>query len=656
MAGCLAHGLYAVGGVGKPGLSEFFDEWVYTGLVAVATLICLLRAVLVRHERTAWTLIAFGLASWLAGDIVWTFKLSRLEEIPYPSVADALYVAGYPLLYAGIALLARARLRSTDRTVWLDGLIGASAVASVALAFLQPALAGTTEGDFTTVLVNLAYPLGDVMLLSLVVGAMALGGWRADAAWGLLAFGLLVTAIADAVYLKQEATTGFTSGTWPDTMWLLGSAAIAAAAWAPGARQAASTLLTRRQFVLPVFFACVAVVVQMYDHFERVSTPAIWLAGLTLVLVAVRMAIFFGKYATLLRHTRTEALTDPLTGLGNRRSLLRDLDVALERRDPRLLALFDLDGFKSYNDAFGHPAGDALLVRLGKKLSEAVEADGRAYRLGGDEFCILSALDLRSRGDLLAAASAALCEDGDAFTITSSHGAAVLPEETDEASDALRLVDRRMYAQKGTRDGSAEHQTSNVLLRTLHEREPKLGQHIESVALVAAKLARAVGLDGEAIDVVVRGAQLHDIGKMAIPDAILRKPEPLDEHEWDLIRGHTLTGERIVASAPALFPVAQLVRSSHERWDGDGYPDGLAGERIPQGARIIAICDAFEAMIEGRPWQPLKTPAAALAELRRCAGSQFDPELVDIFAEQVYPSLVSRDAAPPPPPAVAAPV
>ena len=134
-------------------------------------------------------------------------------------------------------------------------------------------------------------------------------------------------------------------------------------------------------------------------------------------------------------------------------------------------------------------------------------------------------------------------------------------------------------------------------------------------ANLAARLARCVGLNGEEVDVVLRGAQLHDVGKMAVPDAILRKPGPLDEREWKLMREHTLTGERIVASAPALLPVAKLVRSSHERWDGSGYPDGLAALEIPLGARIIAVCDAFEAMTEGRPWQKRKTPAEALDEL-----------------------------------------
>jgi len=211
-----------------------------------------------------------------------------------------------------------------------------------------------------------------------------------------------------------------------------------------------------------------------------------------------------------------------------------------------------------------------------------------------------------------------------------------------------------MYAQKGTRQGSAEHQTANVLLRTLHEREPELGVHIESVGHLAGKLARCLDLPGEDIDEIVRGAQLHDVGKMAIPDAILDKPGPLEEHEWKLMHGHTITGERIVASAPALLPVAKLVRSSHERWDGDGYPDGLAGEEIPLGARVITLCDAFQAMIEDRPWQKRRTPAEAMDELHRCAGTQFDAALVDVFATRVFPRLTESETdAIAPPPAVA---
>ena len=156
---------------------------------------------------------------------------------------------------------------------------------------------------------------------------------------------------------------------------------------------------------------------------------------------------------------------------------------------------------------------------------------------------------------------------------------------------------------------------------------------MEGVGEFAAELARRQGLDAEQIDVIGRAAELHDVGKMAIPDEILTKSGPLSVEEWDLMRTHTLIGERMLSVAPALAPVARLVRASHERWDGSGYPDRLRGAEIPVGARIIAICDAYEAMIERRPYRDSISPAEALDELRAHGGSQFDPRLVEMFVE-----------------------
>jgi HD-GYP domain-containing protein (c-di-GMP phosphodiesterase class II) len=144
-----------------------------------------------------------------------------------------------------------------------------------------------------------------------------------------------------------------------------------------------------------------------------------------------------------------------------------------------------------------------------------------------------------------------------------------------------------------------------------------------------------MGLEGEALEEVVRGAELHDVGKMAVPDEILHKPGSLTAEEWGFIRRHTIIGERILAAAPALTGVARLVRASHERWDGNGYPDGLEGGRIPLGARIIAVCDAFDAMTSERPYSKPMTAEDAVEELWRCAGGQFDPAVVAAFAAEV---------------------
>jgi diguanylate cyclase (GGDEF)-like protein len=331
---------------------------------------------------------------------------------------------------------------------------------------------------------------------------------------------------------------------------------------------------------------------------------------------------------------REQAMTDPLTGLGNRRRLTEDLTTAFDRgadRGPSVLLLFDLDGFKSYNDTFGHLAGDELLTRLGSRLRRAVDGVGRAYRLGGDEFCAHLDLEGGDPDALIGSAAAALTEYGAEYTVKASLGVVLLPREAGTALQALRLADERMYANKRSRSGDAGGQAGEVLLRTLRAKQLDLDEHSSNVAALAARVARRLGLTGEALNEVARAAQLHDVGKVGIPDAVLNKPRRLNDGEWELIRRHTVLGERILQGAPALRPVARLVRSSHERWDGSGYPDCLRGEEIPLGARIVAVCDAYEAMTSERAYRSAIPREIACHELRRCAGTQFDPAVVEAF-------------------------
>jgi diguanylate cyclase (GGDEF)-like protein len=332
------------------------------------------------------------------------------------------------------------------------------------------------------------------------------------------------------------------------------------------------------------------------------------------------------------RDLQTAATSDALTGLPNRRRLFTDLDRAAGRSGgtPAVLMLFDLDGFKHYNDTFGHLAGDALLARLGQALMRAVGRKGRAYRLGGDEFCVLG--DAGARAELELVTPIALAERGDGFAVTASYGAVVIPEEATDPRDALRLADQRMYAHKNSGRASAERQTADALLRALAERHPDLEDHLDGVAELAIAVGQSLGLEGEQLDHVRLAARLHDVGKVAIPDAIINKPGPLDDEEWAFMRRHTVIGERIIAAAPALGAVAKVVRASHERWDGGGYPDRLAGVDIPLGARIVAVCDAYDAIVADRPYRPGRSSAEALAELHRCAGTQFDPAAVEAFA------------------------
>jgi two-component system cell cycle response regulator len=298
--------------------------------------------------------------------------------------------------------------------------------------------------------------------------------------------------------------------------------------------------------------------------------------------------------------------------------------------------LFDLNGFKGYNDTFGHPAGDALLIRLATALDAAMtEQGGSAYRLGGDEFCVLAAVDPDNTTPIVAAASEALSEHGGGFSITASYGAILLPQDSQDVSEAMRLVDVRMYAQKTSARRSPDRQSRDVLLRAVHERNPELAQRHAEVARLVMAVAERMGYPHAEHTQLRQAAELHDVGKLGIPEEILHKPDSLDDEEWAFVRRHPLIGERIIGAAPALAAASKLVRSTHERFDGSGYPDGLTGEQIPLGARIIAVCDAFTAMTFPRPYAAQLTVPEAIAELRRCAGTQFDPAVVDLISEMV---------------------
>jgi diguanylate cyclase (GGDEF)-like protein len=336
---------------------------------------------------------------------------------------------------------------------------------------------------------------------------------------------------------------------------------------------------------------------------------------------------------------RQQAITDPLTGLGNRRKLSAELTERLAEAAgrPIVLMLFDLDGFKNYNDTFGHLAGDALLARLGAKLADAVAPDGTAYRLGGDEFCALLPAPTRTEDlhALVSQASGALAEQGETFSVKASCGAVLVPHEAATADYALQLADERMYARKRSRSGSAQEQAQEVLVRIMDAKQPDLHDHSTGVARLASAVGRRLGMNAEEIDELHRAAELHDVGKVAIPDAILNKPGKLDDTEWEFMRQHTILGERILSAAPALRPVAKIVRSSHERWDGGGYPDGLAGESIPLAARIVAVCDAYEAITSDRCYRKARSLEEARAELLRSAGNQFDPAVVEVFLDEL---------------------
>jgi diguanylate cyclase (GGDEF)-like protein len=588
-------------------------------------------------------------------------------EIPSP--ADGFYLAFYPAAYAGLVLLVRHHVRRLPATVWMDGAIEALAVAAVATAvvsrpILNDCCAGGGTGQVAT---DLVYPLADLVLLALVVAVFAVTRWRSGRAFGLLGAALAVAAVADGWFLYAQSTNTYVDGQPLDSLWLVAALLIAWAAWQPTSARGvgpgrdvphrAVTAVpdpeSRPQLAVPIASAMAALGLLVADHFTRLVDIAVALAAATLVVSLVRMGVSFWEHNRLLARTRAEAMTDALTGLGNRRRLLLDLDHELQaerRSSPCVLALFDLDGFKDYNDRFGHHLGDALLARLGQRLAATVDMSGECYRHGGDEFCVIlhgaadgdqehtsSSTAVRAR---LTPAMLALSTAGGAFTVGCSYGAVGLPEEGTTAVAVLQLADNRMYAHKADRySGQLDRNHGGREAIPPRGREAPIGPNLPSVTELAVAVGRRLGMNAREREDLRRAAAYRDIGKGAIPDDLLAEPNPLDPQAMAFVRLQSVAGERMLAAVPALRPAAPLVRSTHERFDGTGYPDRLAGDAIPLGSRIIAACHTLGSRVSGRPYRRAITLNGALIELAAGRGTRFDPKVIDALVAEVLSSL-----------------
>ena len=469
-AGVVAHGLHTGLGIGGDRLDDFFADWVYNGSIALAALACLLRAVLVAGGRAAWAVWAAALASWVAAELAWTTMYAELETPPYPSLADVFYLAFYPLAFVGLVLLLREHVRGLGASVWIDGVLAAMAAAALGATVLSDIVVGAVEGPAAQAATNLAYPLVDILLFGAVAGAFALWGWRLDWRWILIGTSFVLSAVADTVFLFKTANGTYLEGTLLDTLWPASVLLLGVAAWIRTRPRRAVDVEGRALFLVPATCGLVATALLAWDHVHRLNHLAVALALATLVGVVIRTGFTFRDNLGILDRSRRQAVTDELTDLGNRRRLLADLEADLRAGPPgrQVLLLFDLDGFKRYNDVHGHLEGDTMLARLGQALAAAAAPWGEAYRLGGDEFCVLAEIPTGGANALVDACNAALTERADGLEITASLGMAMLAEGT-TVSDVLRLADRRLYAGKLQRWLAGAGRAEELAGRTLND-------------------------------------------------------------------------------------------------------------------------------------------------------------------------------------------
>jgi two-component system, cell cycle response regulator len=436
------------------------DDGVYDVLMFGSAFAVIARAIAVKQQRAAWLAMGAGLLCWSLGELYFAlFVEGSSAASSSVSPADGFYLAMYPCLYVAIMLLLKAHMRDRRLSLWLDGLIAGLAAATLAAAVVLPPIVDQAHGDVASVAVALAYPIGDLLLLIFTIGALGITGWRPGRVWLLIAASMLLNAIADSTYLYQTATGSYRADSWVEVLWPAAAVLLAIAAWTPWPAPNRRRIEDWRLVTVPAISLLAALGVFVYGNLHhQLALGALILATATVLAVGARLMLTVRENLAMLAGSRRLARTDPLTGLSNRRQLMEDLEHACDAdraHEPWRLILYDLNGFKRYNDTFGHPAGDALLQRLSERLSTIVAAHGTAYRMGGDEFCAL----IRATPDddwLVRASVAALAEQGPGFSMGAAHGEVSIPAEGRDTAAVLQLADQRLYARKEQRQTVVE--------------------------------------------------------------------------------------------------------------------------------------------------------------------------------------------------------
>jgi diguanylate cyclase (GGDEF)-like protein len=635
---------------------------LYCGISASACVAILVGVRLWRpRPRLPWVLLALSQLLYVAGEVTFhvTHDVLGIEAFPGPS--DVLRMVHYPLLVAALVLLVRRRAPGSG----LAGVLDAATIAVVAamlswLFIMGPQL--RADAPWLEKVVCVSVPAADLAML--VVGLrLILERGRRPASFFLLCGSLAVILVADTWYVWQAVNRTYETGGLVDLLWLVGHALLGAAALhptmarlaepQPPAAVAGPGHLRIAALAAAVMVAPATLLLQADRTRDADLAVAAVACAAIFVLTILRMS-------GLVSDQRRLASTDGLTGLATRRHLEHRLaaELARARRTGGELALFlvDVDHFKLVNDRHGHPAGDRVLVEIGARLASC-SSGGVLARFGGEEFALLvpgaGPATLAGTAERLrdAVASSPVALGGESWTsVTVSVGAAAFPEHAATGGELVGVVDGALYAAKARgRDraviGPVPRSPATVLdgassmldylTYAADDVDVRMSgyEHSCAIARWSRVMADALGLDADTVRRVELAARLHDVGKVVVPDAVLVKPSRLSADEWALMAQHAEHGYRMTRAVPGLASVAETIRQHHERFDGTGYPHGLAGRDIRVEARVIAVCDSWAAMRADRPYQAVLAEEDARDELLRGRGTQFDGDLVELFVD-----------------------
>lgn len=630
------------------------------------------------RTASAWRWLALSIGSLAAAFIARLVYQGTGGGVPFPSLVDVFFLAFYPLFLAGVLRFPTgSRSRHGSATLALD-VVTAGLGGACVIWYLVLGPTVTSRGDLLPTLVAGASPVGDLLqLFGLTYVFLRTYALVTRRPITLLLAGTCAAVVSDVMYGWLSLHPDARGSAIPNVGWMAGFLLYMLAAMSQDhERLEEQHERSRRATWLPYLAPVVIFGLLIYVQRDAAFFPdlsILMIAALVGGIVLSRQFLAQRDLIAAHRQLAAVATTDPLTGLPNHRALAAAIDQELGRSERYehtcAVLFFDVDHFKRLNDSAGHAAGDAALSELARLSLKALRTIDTVGRWGGEEFvAILPEIDhlgaMASAERLRATIAEHRFGAETGLHCTVSVGVAVYPENGRVRSELLEAADRAMYGAKRlgrnqtlsaadpalrALPSSAEYNDSassaaEALGALVAARDTGTGSHSNQVAVLAERVALTLGCSLVQAHGVYLAAKLHDIGKVAIADAILRKPGALTPEEWELMKQHPTIGADIVQSIGHLADLAPIIRAHHERYDGAGYPEGLEADEIPIEARIVGVADAFDAMISDRPYRAGMKLEQAREELRRCAGTQFDPTVIAAL-DRILDEEPVRDAA-----------